>query len=243
MKKSAFRKTIRIAINDIKIIFRDKSLLMLAVVPLLIFLLLKFGLPLLVEEFSILVEFINSILLVLLILMSIFPSFILSFVVMDEKETSLLQVFNVLPHNYNFLLNIRIISSYIAGTVISIFVLYSTSSFYETKGSLIITALTISLYGPQVFLLIVWRSKQKVEAMTWMKGLNFVYMLPVVLLFVHQPLIHVMAIIPTYWLFKIQLTEIAVHQFWFATIGIVQSLLYIFLIKKYVNNNMISSAL
>ncbi len=228
MTTTAFHKAFKLAKNDMRIIFRDKSLLLLAFVPFLILGVLKFGLPALIGFVEEVAEYELTMVTVLLVVMSLFPAFILSFIVMDEKESALLPVFNILPRNYAYLINLRLITSFLYGFLLAIMmllILNAFTSFYETIG----ISVLIALCGPQVFLIIVSQAAQKVEAMTWMKGLNFVYMLPVASVFLYSPLMYLFGILPTFWLFSFAETSF----FLYAIIGMVQCIIYIVLLKKY----------
>ena len=83
--------------NDLKLIFRDPVLYVMFIVPLLFILLLRFGLPPLFEVMTVLVSYKMVILASICLVTAMFPAFIFSFIMLDEKDLEVMAAIRVLP--------------------------------------------------------------------------------------------------------------------------------------------------
>ena len=83
--------------NDLRLIFRDPVLYVMFFVPLLLIILLRFGLPPLIQLLPVLAFYKMLILASICLVTSMFPAFIFSFIMLNEKDLEVLAAIRVLP--------------------------------------------------------------------------------------------------------------------------------------------------
>jgi len=191
-----------LAVNDMRNIFREKSLVVLLIAPILIFSVIRFGLPMLENLVPETLAYQPDIIAVFTLVISLFPAFILSFIAMDEKESGLIHVFNILPGNYASITKIRLLYCYGYGFLVA-FIVLSAIPFLAMKWHrILLLCLQFAFSGPLVYLIIIRFSAQKIVAMTWMKGLNFIMMLPAIGVFLPAAWKYIFSPLPSFWMFQ-----------------------------------------
>ena len=83
--------------NDLRLIFRDPVLYFMFFVPVLFIILLRFAMPPLFEVLPVLTSYKMVILVSICLVTAMFPAFIFSFIMLDEKDLEVLAVIRVLP--------------------------------------------------------------------------------------------------------------------------------------------------
>ncbi|WP_025865682.1 hypothetical protein [Prolixibacter bellariivorans] len=91
------KKILRLALIDFKIIFRDPSLRVFLVLPVILFVLIVWLVPYLVAKYEFLVPYLSLMLVGAVIENTQMYSFISSMVLIDEKETNVAKTYGVVP--------------------------------------------------------------------------------------------------------------------------------------------------
>ena len=190
-------------ITDLKLIFRDKSLIIFLFIPFVVLAFLKYAIPAIVRFYPAFTNYYTLVLGLLALVMSVFPGFIMAFIIIDEREQNILDVFRVLPVSFSKLIYRRTFLTALLSFAYSFVILeFSDLVILERLPNLAVSILN-SFLGPISALLIVSFASNKIEGMTYMKGINFIWIIPVAYFFIDSPLKYVFAIIPDYWTLQI----------------------------------------
>lgn len=193
------KKIIALGLNDLKNIFRDKTLTLIFFVPVVIILLLRFAVPLLAGKFPGIVGYYPPLLAFFCYLMANFPAFLVSFIMLDEKDEDVLTVIRVMPFSLPSFVAYRVLLMVLLGTLISTLAI-RLSGLVETG---LLHTLSISvlfaLIAPITTLTVVLLAKNKIEGLSILKGLSVILMLPLLSFFVHSSWTLALGIIPVFW--------------------------------------------
>ncbi|MFO7658766.1 MAG: hypothetical protein R6W78_17025 [Bacteroidales bacterium] len=196
------KNIINLIINDFRNIFRDDILKVLLFVPVIMILLIRFGLPVLVELAPELSSYQFLIVTLFGLIIASFPAFIISFIMLDEKDEGIFIMYKVLPISgfrfFIYRLGFLICFSW----VYSIILLVIQKSIVLSWWQVILPALLFSLLPPVITLLTVTFARNKIEGVTLMKFLNFILFLPVAGFFVVAPWKYFFGVIPVFWSFR-----------------------------------------
>ena len=200
---------------DFKNIFRDPILKLLLFVPVLIILLMRFGLPALVNAVPVIADYQFLILTLFGLIIASFPAFIISFVMLDEKDEGIFIYYKVLPMSnvkfFFYRLGFIILFAWFYSFVLIIVQKSVIMSFWE----MFLSAFLFALLPPIITLITVTFSHNKIEGVTMMKFLNFILFLPVAAFFIHPPFKFIFGIIPVFWSFRIMETTASAGLFLF----------------------------
>ena len=205
---------IQLAISDFKLIFRDTSLRVFLLLPILIFMVVLWFLPWLVEKYEVVKPFIPFVLIVSTIELTQGFSFVYSMVLIDEKETGVSKVYGVLPvEHQRFTLTRFIIPTFI--TILMIWGLLLVQPFYQLE---IVNSLLLSILGglvvPLYILGVSMMSKNRLEGMVWVKAFNIIVIAPIAAFFVPEAFGYIFGILPTYWTFQSMYNLILGNGMW-----------------------------
>lgn len=220
-------RILNISITDLTLIMRDKSLLLLLFVPFLILLVLRILIPYLTGLVPVLTDYYLLITALTAIVSSIFPGFILAFIILDEKEQYLTDVFRILPWSLNSLLMVRIVLSSLTGFVYSLLILSFSGLYDFSQTQVIYTSLLNSFASPVIALLVLLFSQNKIEGVVYAKVFNFILMIPLVTFFINESWRFILGIIPNFWSFEILFTDNNYHLLFAAGAGVNILLVYI----------------
>jgi fluoroquinolone transport system permease protein len=193
-------------------------------VPVLIWLVVRFGVPQIAVWVPELENYFPALLAFFSLLISVFPGFIVSFLLLDEKDNQLFPAIKVTPVSLSGFLLTRIAFMVVLG-------FFFSSTFLMFNGILSIPWLEILLLSllsalnvPILILLISALAKNKVEGMTLLKVANVVIFIPAALFFVSNSWIYVLGIFPAFWVYKIASLPVGSHYFMVAGIGLLWTL-------------------
>jgi fluoroquinolone transport system permease protein len=189
--------------NDLTLIFRDPILYVMLFVPLIFIGMLRIGLPALTGIFPGLEPFAALILATLCLVTSMFPAFIYSFILLDEKDQDVLTAIRVLPISTIDFIKIRLLFISLLSYLFIVIIISTTGILDWPAWKILLASIPISLIAPVTSLFITGFARNKIEGATWMKGLNFILFLPVLSYFVQGPYEYVLGILPVYWVFKL----------------------------------------
>ncbi|MBN1116722.1 MAG: hypothetical protein JXA77_05940 [Bacteroidales bacterium] len=195
-------RTLVIVKSDIKNIFRDKSLAFVIFVPFIFLALLRIAPPV-YEQYAPVMELYRAhILSVFCLISTALMGFVLSFILLEEKDQSLFPVFQVLPLPIGRLLLLRTLVIMIYGFLASLLLIFGTGLVDFGISKSILLALSCSLTGPSSTFIITSFARNKIEGVTFFKLLNTVLMLPVTGVFIKSKLGLLFGIFPHYWIFS-----------------------------------------
>ncbi len=201
-KKTIWEKTLVLARHDLKHIFRDQILTILFLIPILLIVLLVLGLPPLTRAFPEIQPFYPVITAVACLATAVTPSYVISFIMLDEKDEGLFNVFRVSPISTFGFLAYRLTFVLVFGFIVSLLTLLLThllSVHFLMKVGL---SFLVALVAPLVTLCIITFANNKIEGLTFLKGINFIAMLPVISFFAAPYWQVPLSLIPLYWTYK-----------------------------------------
>lgn len=193
-------------INDFKNIFRDNILKILLFVPLLMIVILQLGLPHLLRAAPEVSEYKFLLVTGFCLVIASFPSFIISFIMLDEKDEGIFVIYKALPISalkfFTYRLGFILVFSWFFSFLLLL--LQKVSGF--SPWQLLLVSLLFSLLPPVLCLLTVTIARNKIEGMSLMKLLNFIIFIPMVAFFIDAPWKYFFEIIPVYWSYKVMET-------------------------------------
>ncbi len=189
------------AISDFKLIFRDRSLRIFLLLPLLIFAVVLLGLPQVadLENWQL---FIPLIVGGAILQTSTMFGFIYAMVLIHEKELGVARMYGVLPISRVIFVVGRLVAPTLLSIVVSLLLLFMQPFYQLYFGAAVFLSILCGLVAPALALAVALFSKNKMEGMTWFKLLNLVIALPL-LVFIAPAYAKWLFWIPTYWIYKI----------------------------------------
>lgn len=196
---------------DMKNIIRDPIMLaMVSAIPLLfagaLFWLLPFGL----HSFDWLRPWQAQIVTFLVMQMGLLMGAVTAFMILDDRDESSLQALMVTPLSQRRYLLFRLGLPIVYTLILSAGLLFAAKlnlSFIEIMGASLLNSLLVPLFSLSVTSL----ASNKVEGLTWIKGINLVAALPVASFFIDSAWSRVLGIIPTYWVYQYNATAVQSH--------------------------------
>lgn len=227
------RRLIKVAINDFKLVFRDKSLNFFFIFPILNLFVVRYGFPYVVWKFPILDEYVPILLMFLANQGALIFGFIYSMVLIDEKDTNVAKVYGILPISKFWFVIFRLAAPFLFAAI-STFLMFLVQTYYQLS---IITNLIYSalcgLIAPTMVLFVAIMAKNKLEGMTWQKLFNIPITLPVLSFFVPTSFSFVFAFLPTFWAYQgFNNLVVGNRYFLYLFIGFVFNILLIILMAR-----------
>ncbi len=226
-------KLIKVANNDFRLVFRDNSLKIFIVLPLLILVVTRYAVPYVAGVYPVVQDYIAVILMLATMQGSVAFGFIYSMVLVDEKDTNVTKVYGILPVSKFWFVVFRLIPPFFLATLAT-FLLLLVEPFYglPVVSNLVYSALA-AMIAPLMILFVATTAKNKIEAMTWQKLFNIPLFLPVLAFFVPVSFSLIFAIFPTFWAYQGFNFLINGGNFWFyMLIGFAHSILLLMLMIK-----------
>lgn len=196
------QKTFLVFKNDLKLIFRDPAMAVIFIIPIILVLFCRFAIPVFANYLPAISEYYWLIVAALTSISASTPSFLVGFILLDERDENIHTMIKILPLAPNFILKCRILFMVISSYIFSFFILmfngiFSVSVFYN-----LFISLLFSLIPPILTFSIVTIAKNKIEAATLYKGLSMVLFLPVAAFFIQTEWRFAFGILPFYWTFN-----------------------------------------
>ena len=190
-------------INDLRLIFRDPVLYVMFFIPLLFILLLRFGLPPLLEVMPVLVSYKMVILASICLVTAMFPAFIFSFIMLDEKDLEVMAAIRVLPVSSSVFILYRLLFISLFSFFFNLLILILSNQTEWSIGKMLLVSVPVAMVSSVNCLIITAFSSNKIVGATWMKGLNFLFMIPVLTYIFEGSWEYILGILPYYWIFKL----------------------------------------
>lgn len=186
---------------DIKNIFRDRSLAFIVFLPLLFLALLRFAPPVYEPYAVILKEYRSYILAFFCVLTSGLYGFILSFIMLDEKDQGIIPLLKVLPVPAGKLMYMRSALIFGLGFLSNCMLVFFSGIVEYSLIKGVLLSILSSFAGPISAFIITSLANNKIEGVTYFKLFNLVLMAPMAGLFIQSKLAILVGIIPFYWMY------------------------------------------
>ncbi|MCG2589458.1 hypothetical protein [Rhodohalobacter sulfatireducens] len=195
-------KIFKLAVTDFKLIFRDPSLYSFIFLPILLYGLMIWFLPGLVDRYDVLVPYLPLFLVLGVIENTQMFCFINSMVLIEEKETGVSILYGITPITENQFLLSRFIFPYLI-TVLFNVGLIALQPFYEIglSTNIMISALA-AMVVPVYVLGINSVVDNRMQGMIYIKAFNMIVLLPFAAFFVPENVVHLFGLLPTHWIFQ-----------------------------------------
>ncbi len=227
-------RTIYLIKTDLKNIFRDPSLIAIFIAPIAIIGVLRFLPPLYEPFFPKVIEYRPAILGAFCLTVSALASYLLAFVMLDEKDQHLFHVFRVMPFTFPKLMLIRVLNMFLTSFILSNILIFGANLVTLNFNQIIILSCLCSLSGPANTLLVVSLSSNKIEGATYFKLLNMFIMAPITGIFILNPLKYLLGVFPFFWVFISFMSYNNPPEFYLhAGVGIFYNLLYLIVVYLY----------
>ncbi len=193
---------LKLTLNDLRLIFRDKSLAIFIVLPLLNVLVVRYGLPIVIEKFAVVGDYVEIILMATSMQSALIFGFIYSMVLIDEKDKNVAKVYGVLPVSKFWFVLFRLIAPVIFSTFATFSIFFFEPFFRLPIATSLFYSLLSGLTAPIMVLFVTIMANNKLEGMTWQKLFNIPVMLPLLTFFVPAVYSYAFAVLPTYWAYR-----------------------------------------
>jgi fluoroquinolone transport system permease protein len=187
--------------NDFRHIVRDRTVSVLLFVPLVLVGSLRFAVPVVERQVPIVSGYRPLVLALFCMIAALFPAFMMSFLMLDEKDQDLFAVFRVLPISpLRFLLD-RLVLVAALGFLDSLILLTGTGLVAYSLPVLLCLSALCALLPAMATLIIVSLAGNKIEGLTVTKGLFPLILFPAAGALVKSSWTLVFAVLPTYWIY------------------------------------------
>ncbi len=195
-------KIINLTINDFRNIFRDTILTILFFVPVIFIIILRFLLPELLILLPVLNDYVLLFLAVLCSITASFPAYIISFIMLDEKDEDILTVFKVMPISPLTFIFYRLAFITLFAFIFNVVIIYFSGISVFNWWQILLLSLSFATLAPVIALIIITYARNKIEGVTYFKGLNFILMFAIIGYFIQSAWKYVFGIIPVFWTYQ-----------------------------------------
>ena len=137
--------------NDLRLIFRDPVLYVMFFVPLLLIILLRFGLPPLIQLLPVLASYKMVILASICLVTAMFPAFIFSFIMLDEKDLEVLAAIRVLPVSSSVFILYRLLFISLFSLFFNLLILILSNQTEWPIGKMLLVSISAMLFKKRVY--------------------------------------------------------------------------------------------
>lgn len=197
------KKVFTLTLGDMKNILRDPMLLLSMLAPILLTLVLRYGLPVIEDFVMVRFDFDLSVYHVLimsfaLILCPLMIGMLTGFILLDERDENLLSYYSITPIGRTGYLLYRLTLPFLLSCLLTNFLIVF-SDIHELHLSLIAIILLVSLSAPLITLFLGVFASNKVEGLALSKLAGFIVIAPIISFFVDSPIAYVAGILPPFW--------------------------------------------
>ncbi|MFH1101258.1 MAG: hypothetical protein V1726_04380 [Methanobacteriota archaeon] len=193
---------IKLMVNDIRNILRDRFLLYAAVAaPIMFVVLSRAVIPYISENFYYLEPYYPLLFMLMVIMMPLMFGFITAFLIMDERDEHLLTVLRVMPISRNGYLMYRMILMIVLAFVFIIVFPVLTGLIEVDFWLYLPIAVLFALFTPVMALIVNILASNKVQAFAVFKTLGGVFFLPLFAFFTTNNIRYAFGVIPNFWSF------------------------------------------
>lgn len=219
--------------NDIKLIFRDKSMLAIFIIPVIMILIFRIGVPFLEDFVPQVKEFYWLIIAAFTSVTAATPAYLFGFVILDERDENIHFLQQILPISKHYILKSRVVFMILLAFVFSCILLTFNSLIHFSFFTILSLSVLFSLIPPILTFCIVAFSKNKIEAATFYKGLSMILVLPFAAFFISPEWKYVFGIVPFFWTYNaFHINEFGLKYLSNFGVGIGVHMLYIWIFFK-----------
>lgn len=197
------KKLVTLVRNDMRQIFRDRTLILFLFAPLLLILFIRFFVPFITKLYPVVTGYHDIIMMFGSIQTAIMFGFITSFMILEEKDENVLQVIRVLPVSPLYYILYKLLFATFFSFLGSFLVITFGGIAYPGLGGSLLVSLQAGLAAPFITLVVGTFAKNKVEGMAYFKGIDLVLNIPLLALFTTGAIGFIAAVLPTYWTFRL----------------------------------------
>ncbi len=199
--------------GDFKLIFRDPSLRAFLFFPIMLFAIIIWFVPSLIEKYEILEDYIPLFIMVGAVENTQMFSFISSMVLIDEKETQVAQMYGIVPLSRIQFLLFRLLIPYSFTVLLNVILLLTQPFVHISFIYILLISILTALIVPAYVLGINSIVKNRMEGMIYIKAFNMLVLVPFAAFFVPENFKHVFGFLPTHWILQsIELVSIESPQ-------------------------------
>ncbi len=235
------KKIIALSISDFRLIFRSPSLRAFLALPLILFGVFIWFIPSMVDKYDFLTPYLSMFLMLGVIENTQLFCFLISMVLIDEKETDVAKVYAVVPLSKVQYILSRLLIPFLITVILNI-VLIKIQTFYPVGWGVnfvisILTALVVPVYVLSINVLV----KNRMQGMIYIKTFNILVLLPLAAFFLPEGYRHFFGILPTHWIFQtIEYTTQELPIWTVATIGFLYfGVLLVFASKQFIRKHFV----
>lgn len=221
-------RILELSIHDFRIIFRDKVLMVILFIPVIMIAILVWAVPAVIGSYHDAADYYPLIVGAICVVTAISPAYVISFIMLDEKDEGVLTVIRVLPLPPIHFLIYRVLFVLIFGFLTSLITL-TVSDLSINLFMLLLMSLFIALIAPMSALTIMVFCQNKIEGLTFLKGINFLTILPVFSFFTGTLGKIILGGVPTFWIYHCLMNLGSTRNFLFYFI--IGSIFYGFIFK------------
>ena len=193
-------KLIVLTKNDFKNIIRDDILkYFFLAVPLLFIIIFILVIPVVIHEFPVVSNYTHIILSFFALELPMIIGFVISFMMLDEKDERVFTALRVMPVSLFQFLFYRLSFAVFFTFVFVFIMLYFNGLYHIPVGVIFLNSLSFAMIAPIVILLEVTFANNKVTGFAIFKGLNFIFIIPVASFFIKSKWGALSGLIPSYW--------------------------------------------
>lgn len=197
------KKIATLIFGDLRQIFRDKTLTVFLFAPLILIVFVRLFVPYITEQFPIIQQFHPIIMMFAGIQTAIMFGFIISFIILDEKDENVLQVIRVLPISPFYFVLYRLLFATTFSTLGAFLMINLSGIAYPGVVNSILLSILYGLTAPFITLIIATFAKNKVEGMAFFKGIDLLLLLPLLSFFMVGNVKYIFSVIPAFWTYQL----------------------------------------
>lgn len=197
------KKIVTLINSDLRQIFRDKTLTVFLFAPLILIVFVRLFVPFITEQYPIIQDYHPMIMMFAGIQTAIMFGFIISFIILDEKDENVLQVIRVLPISPFYFILYRLLFATTFSTLGAFLMINLSGIAYPGLLNSILLSVQYGLTAPFITLIIATFAKNKVEGMAFFKGVDLILLLPMLSFFVAGNIKYIFSIIPAFWTYNL----------------------------------------
>ena len=188
--------------HDFKVVFRDSTLRVFLVLPVIIFLLILLLVPYIAGRYEAVAPYQRFILIASSVQMLQMFGFMYSMMLIDSKEIGVAKVYGIAPISKTRLLGTQLLFPFTATFVLTFLLFLCQQLVNYTILQSIFAALLVTSLLPLYILFVVTLSGNRVEGMVWLKTVNILLILPLLAFFLDSVVKYIFYLLPSYWLFQ-----------------------------------------
>lgn len=218
--------------GQVRSLFRDPMALFMSFIPLILYFLVKFGIPLLaayIRKWVDLVPHYGFIYFIFYLMTPTMLGIVQGLLLMDERDMDVLSFIDVTPFKLNNYILFKSVIGCFSGFIVNFLLAYFIGA--EISLNLVLTLVLASLLVPFFAFFIFSFSRNKVEGLTFGKLATFVIVGAVVPYFSKSIFVNLLGFLPTFWMYKTFYSDILLYKIIFFLVGVALTIFYIQLFR------------